>query len=82
MIGITILDNLSEEDLVRVVKGTKRIRIPLLDKSSIPQNLIPEPQLIQFKEMDNDKIITLCKMEIESRLGWIYLKELIDTQEK
>ena len=79
MIGIPVLDNLSYEDLIRVANGDIKIRIP----EKLPLQLIiediPEPQLIsQIKEMDNDKIITLCKMEIESRLGWAYLAEKIE----
>ena len=79
MIGIPVLDNLSFDDLVRVINGDLRIRIP----EKLPLQLsiadTPEPQLIPpIKEMDNNKIITLCKMEIESRRGWTYLRALLE----
>ena len=82
MIGIPILDNLSDEDLVKVANGNKIIRI--IRPSSVPITSIeynPDLLVSPIKEMDNEIIITLCKMEIESRLGWMYLRELIDSKE-
>ena len=87
MIGIPILDNLSEVDLCLVATGRKIIHV--IEKYPIqlisvltPIQQLHEPPSQQFELMDNDKVITLCKMEIESRLGWIYLHELIEKSEK
>ena len=81
MIGIPILDNLSEEDLVKVATGKMRIRV-LEKMSSIPTTEImlnDDPALISpMKDIDNDRVITMCKMEIESRLGWLYLAEQLE----
>ena len=82
MIGIPILDNLSEEDLVKVANGNKIIRI--IRPSSVPITSIEDNSdllVSPIKEMDNERIIALCRMEIESRLGWIYLKELLDKED-
>ena len=82
MIGIPVLDNLSFEDLIRVVNGDIRIRIPEKPPLQLSITDLPEPQLMpQIKEMDNNKIITLCSMEIESRMGWTYLRELLEKNE-
>lgn len=79
MIGIPILDNLSFEDLVRVTNGGLRIRIPVKPPLQLTLEDIPVSQLVSpIKEMDNNRVITLCKMEIESRLGWAYLRELLE----
>lgn len=79
MIGIPVLDNLSFDELVNVVNGNTIIHI--LEKLPLQLSIgdISEAQLMpQLKEMDNDKIITLCRMEIESRLGWAHLRELLE----
>ena len=79
MIGVPVLDNLSFGDLVKVVSGNIRIRIPEKSPLQLSIENIPEPQLTpRIKEMNNNKIITLCRMEIESRLGWAYLRDLLD----
>ncbi len=80
MIGIPILDNLSEDDLCLVSRGIKEVHV--LEKISLQTSIEDKPPsyLIPFVEMSKDKIITLCKMEIESRLGWIYLRELLDAE--
>ncbi len=80
MIGIPILDDLSYDDLVRIVTGDLKIRIPLEPPLQTSIEDISEPQLIQFNEMDNNKIITLCSMEIESRDGWAYLADKLKQQ--
>ena len=81
MIGIAVLDNLSFDELVNVVNGNIRIRIPEKPPLQLSLEDIPEPQLMpQIKEMDNNKIIILCSMEIESRLGWAYLRELLESK--
>lgn len=83
LIGISILDSLSNEELVKVVTGKMRIRVPE-KMSSIPTTVIMsdnDPLLMKpMMEMDNDRVVTLCKMEIESRIGWIYLRELLDAE--
>ena len=79
MIGIPILDNLSEEDLVRVAKGYLRIDIAEVPPLQLSIDPIEEPiPQKSFKLMNQNVITTLCKMEIESRLGWIYLKEKLE----
>ncbi len=74
-----MLDSLTDKELVKVANGRMRIRIP--EKQS-PQTVIMgdnDPALMKpIEEMDNNKVITLCKMEIESRLGWLHLAELIE----
>lgn len=81
MIGISILDNLCEEDLCLVARGIKEVHV--LEKISLQTSIDDKPpsHLIPLVEMSDDKIIILCKMEIESRLGWMYLKELLDAQQ-
>jgi len=83
MIGISILDSLTDEELVKVVNGITRIRVP--EKvSSIPTTVImsnDDPLLLKpMGEMDNDRVVTMCKMEIESRFGWLYLGELLEKE--
>lgn len=82
MIGIPILDSLSYDDLVRVVNGDLRIRVPIESplQTSIDSN--PEPTLsMPIEEMDDLKIVTLCGMEIESRDGWAWLAQKIRKEE-
>ena len=87
MIGVPILDNLSEEDLVRVAKGILTIRIPVakpIQQLFDPYTTIEADTLGAhlIEEIPQDKIITLCRMEIESRLGWIYLAELLESRKE
>ena len=82
MIGIPILDSLSYDDLVKVVNGDLRIRVPIESplQTSIDNN--PEPTLsMPIEEMDDLKVVTLCGMEIESRDGWQWLREKIEAVE-
>jgi len=83
MIGVPELDNLSTWDLIRVTWGMMivRVAIPAPLQVSLDPNESPklEPP---FKLMSNDKIITLCKMEVESRFGWADVVEQIEKQDK
>lgn len=81
MIGIPILDNLSEEELIRIATGESVIRIP---KQIIQLSLDPSesPKPTTYQEIPQSTIITVCKMEIESRLGWLYLKEQLEKRRK
>ena len=83
MIGIPILDGLSETDLVRVAKGELEIRIPIARPIQVlfDPNTEMEPNTLGahlIEEIQQEKIVRVCKMEIESRLGLIYLKEKIE----
>ncbi len=83
MIGIPALDNLSTFELIKITWGYTMIVIPEPEPLQVSLDPNEEPQLQQsYKTMDNDKIITLCKMEIESRFGWDYLAQKIQNTEK
>lgn len=78
-----MLDSLTDEELVKVATGKIRIRVPE-KMSSIPTTVImsdDDPSLVKpMEDMDNDRVVTMCKMEIESRYGWLYLGQLLENE--
>lgn len=74
MIGVPVLDELSTMELIGITWGNIMIRVP--EKQPIQltvQDSPTEPQ--RLTEMSQSKIVTLCKMEIESRFGWLRVAE-------
>jgi len=83
MIGITVLDSLDTFELIKITYGLDRIEIPEKTKRQLSLDPNQKPKLQNpLKMMSQDKIITLCKMEIESRFGWDYLRQKIDSHTK
>ncbi len=82
MIGISALDSLSTWELIKITWGNTFIRITDRPTQQLSVEPLEEPQIIQFKEMNQDKIITLCKMEVEHRFGMNYVREKIEESEK
>jgi hypothetical protein len=82
MIGIPILDSLSEEDLCLVASGQKTVKViepRSHDIQTKPRMRITKKSLQpNYKLMDNAKVIILCKMEIEHRLALTYFQEQMD----
>jgi hypothetical protein len=81
MIGVPELDKLTEEQMIAVIKGELRVAVRDPKKLQTSVEDIPEPCLTNGLFMEHDKVITLLKMELEQRLGLIYLRELLDEQE-
>jgi len=82
MIGIPALDAMSTWELILITWEQMYIRIPEPEKESqltIGVHVLEQPQI---REMSQQKIITLCKMEIESRFGLDYVRQKIDSHTK
>lgn len=77
MIGIPELDRLSTDVILKIINGEIRIKVRDPRKIQTSIEYIPEPQLIDPNFMDDDKVTTLLKMEIESRAGWAWVSEQI-----
>lgn len=74
MIGVPVLDELSTMELIQITWGNIMIRVPEKQPIQLTVQAWPtEPQ--RLTEMSQSKIITLCKMEIESRFGWAHVAE-------
>ena len=80
MIGVPELDSLSLWELIQITWKNMIIEIPEPQPLQLTVNDSIEIQL-PFSRMSQQKIITLCKMEIESRLGFMYLADKIDGRE-
>jgi len=78
MIGIKQLDDLTSEDMVGIINGNLRIKVQDPDKVQTSVSNILEPQVIDDLFMDDYKVITLLKMELESRAGWEWLRQKIE----
>lgn len=79
MIGIPQLDSLSLWELILISWDQMRVRV--LEKPEIQVTVDDFPRLPlrpNYKEMSQEKIKTLCKMEIETRLGWLHLAGKIE----
>ena len=80
MIGIPILDSLTEKELIDVAKGRKIIRVPKPEKLQLSVSPDDEPEIQQFNELPQSTIITICSMELEQRLQWLLVSEEIEKQ--
>ena len=78
MIGIPVLDSLSTDQLADIANGYKVIRIPKPAPMQLSLDPHAEPTPTTFEEIPSDTIITLCRMEIESRMGWAWLAKQIE----
>lgn len=77
MIGIQQLDNLTTDQMVDVITGKIKIlvRDPIFVQRVVKN--YPEPGDFEKSLLPHDKVITLLKMELESRLGWAHVAERI-----
>ena len=77
MIGIPQLDRLPSGDMLSIING--EIRIAVQDPRKIQTTIseISEPRLTDQLFMDDERVKTLLKMELESRAGWEYLRQKI-----
>ena len=81
MIGISALDLMSTWELIQITWKNMIIQIPEPTPLQTSVSRTRKPQLQEpIKLMSQDKIITLCKMEIESRLGWEVLRKGVNPQ--
>ena len=77
MIGISQLDRLSTENMYKIINGDMKIKVrdPRKIQTSILTTIEPQSDSDIF--LNDFTVETLLKMEIESRLGWHYLRKKI-----
>ena len=82
MIGIPALDSLSTWELIQITWKNIRIEIPQPTPLQTSLSRTRKPQLQEpIKRMSQDKIITLCRMEIELRFKIDKLRDIIESSE-
>lgn len=82
MIGIPQLDNLTTEQMLQIINGKIKILVknPKLIQTEIKG--YPEPTYFDKTLLPNDTVITLLKMELETRLAFQKIHEHIQDEAK